>query len=323
MNKTDETYLNLLKEVKKNGTLKENRTGVNTVSIFGTQMRFDLLEGFPLLTTKKIHTKSMVYELLWFLSGDTNVKYLQDNGVRIWNEWADENGDLGPVYGHQWTEFPNYVRVGGHMGNTDWIDEYCENKPINQIKWAQNRLRTNPECRRIIVTAWNPADLPKMALAPCHCLFQFCTECISLPDRYEMAQNLGHNIDYAWKNKEDAHIDLTNRGVPERYLSCQLYQRSADIFLGVPFNIGSYALLTHMMAQTTNMIAKEFIWTGGDTHLYVNHFSQAEEQMTREPKNSPTLKLNENKKDIFGFKYEDIVFENYNPHPPIKAEVAV
>ena len=321
MKNTDEIYLEQLKYIKENGTLKKNRTSIDTVSVFGTQMRFNLLEGFPLLTTKKVHTKSMVYELLWFLMGNTNTKYLKDNGVRIWNEWEDENGDLGPIYGHQWTKFPNYVLKGGHMGDTDWVCQSYENEPINQIKWAQERLRTNPDCRRIIVTAWNPADLPKMRLAPCHAMFQFYTEKISLHQRIDIAKNKGV-ICFGYRDEDEEHKKLSRQGIPERYLSCQLYQRSADMFLGVPFNIASYSLLTHMMAQTTNMVAKDFVWTGGDTHLYVNHFEQVEEQLSRTPKESPRLRLH-SKKDIFDFKYEDIIFENYNPHPAIKAEVAV
>jgi thymidylate synthase len=231
-------------------------------------MRFDLREGFPLLTTKKLHTKSIIYELLWFLQGDTNIKYLQDNGVRIWNEWADENGDLGPIYGKQW------VRWEGKKGNT-----------INQIEQAVNLIKHNPDSRRIIVNAWNVADLPDMRLSPCHALFQFY--------------------------------------VANGRLSCQLYQRSADVFLGVPFNIASYALLTQMMAQICNLEPGDFIHTFGDVHLYSNHIEQAKLQLTREPRPLPRLEINPEVKDIFAFKFEDFVLHDYDPHPHIKAEVAV
>ena len=261
-------YHDLLQHILDNGTQKTDRTGTGTISVFGYQMRFNLKDGFPLVTTKKIHLKSIIHELLWFLNGETNIAYLKENGVSIWDSWADENGNLGDVYGKQWRswETPN--------GTT-----------IDQISELVKQLKTNPDSRRMIVSAWNVADLGKMALSPCHCLFQF----------------------YVENNK----------------LSCQLYQRSADTFLGVPFNIASYALLTMMLAQVCEMELGEFIWTGGDTHLYLNHLEQAKLQLSRDLRPLPTMKINENVKDIFSFVYEDFSFENYNPHPHIKAEVSV
>lgn len=262
------TYLNLLEHILNDGVQKGDRTGTGTLSVFGHQMRFDLSEGFPLLTTKKLHMKSIIYELLWFLKGDTNVRYLQEHGVRIWNEWADENGELGPVYGHQWRSWPDYD--GG---------------VIDQIEYVLNQIRTNPNSRRMIVSAWNVAEVNKMALPPCHTLFQF----------------------YVVNGK----------------LSLQLYQRSADTFLGVPFNIASYALLCMMIAQVTDLEPGEFIHTTGDTHLYLNHLEQARLQLTREPRPLPTMKLNPDVKSLYDFKYEDFVLENYDPWPHIKADVSV
>ncbi len=261
-------YLNLLRKVLQEGVPKSDRTGVGTISIFGHQMRFDLSEGFPLVTTKKLHLKSIIYELLWFLKGDTNVRYLQQHGVRIWNEWADEHGDLGPIYGKQWVA---------------WEDG--RGQTINQIAQAVHQLKHNPNSRRILISAWNVADLPKMALAPCHVLFQFY--------------------------------------VADGKLSCQLYQRSADCFLGVPFNIASYALLTLMMAQVTGYQPGEFIHTLGDAHLYNNHLEQAKLQLSRTPRPLPQMKLNPEVKDIFSFRYEDFELVGYDPHPHIKAQVAV
>jgi thymidylate synthase len=263
-----QAYLDLLTHIKKNGTFKSDRTGTGTTSVFGYQMRFNLEEGFPLVTTKKTHLKSIIHELLWFLNGETNIGYLTENGVRIWDEWADENGDLGPVYGKQWRSW-----------------EGANGVVIDQIKEAVQTLKTNPDSRRIIVSAWNVADLPKMALMPCHAFFQF----------------------YVANGK----------------LSCQLYQRSADVFLGVPFNIASYALLTMMMAQVCGLGLGDFIWTGGDTHLYSNHMEQVELQLTRTPRALPTMKINPNVKDILDFKYEDFTLEGYDPYPGIKAPVAV
>lgn len=261
-------YLDLLNRIMTEGTQKGDRTGTGTMSVFGHQMRFDMEEGFPLLTTKKLHLKSIIHELLWFLSGDTNVKYLQDNGVRIWNEWADENGDLGHVYGYQWRSWPDY--------NGGFIDQIAE---------AQNTIRHNPDSRRIIVSAWNVADINNMKLPPCHALFQFY--------------------------------------VADGRLSLQLYQRSADCFLGVPFNIASYALLLMMMAQSTGLQPGEFIHTLGDAHLYLNHLEQARLQLTREPRPLPKMITNPDKKDIFDFEYSDFRLENYNPYPHIKADVSV
>jgi thymidylate synthase len=261
-------YLELMERVLKTGVTKHDRTGTGTLSIFGHQMRFDLADGFPLVTTKKLFTKAIIYELLWFLRGDTNVRWLQEHGVGIWDEWADENGELGPVYGHQWRSWPN------PDGGT-----------IDQISNLVADIRRNPDSRRLIVTAWNPADVPKMALPPCHCLFQFY--------------------------------------VTNGRLSCQLYQRSADVFLGVPFNIASYALLTMMVAQVTGLQPGEFIHTFGDAHLYLNHLEQAREQLSRKPLPLPTMHINPDVKDIFAFRYEDFQLENYQAHPHIKAAVAV
>lgn len=261
-------YLNLLNKIMTEGAVKTDRTGTGTKSIFGHQMRFDLSEGFPLLTTKKLHLKSIIHELLWFLSGSTNIKYLQDNGVRIWNEWADENGELGPVYGHQWRSWP--TADGGH---------------IDQIAQIVDQIKHTPDSRRIMCCAWNVADVPQMALPPCHCLFQFY--------------------------------------VADGKLSLQLYQRSADTFLGVPFNIASYALLLMMMAQVCGLQPGEFIHTTGDTHLYLDHLEQAELQMTRTPKALPRMQINPDVKDIFSFKYEDFQLTDYDPWPHIKATVSV
>lgn len=261
-------YLDLLHRILEEGKVKTDRTGTGTKSVFGHQMRFNMEDGFPLLTTKKLHLKSIIYELLWFLKGDTNVKYLQEHGVRIWNEWADENGDLGPVYGHQWRSWPD------HHGGT-----------IDQIQNVIDLIKHHPDSRRMLVTAWNPADISEMALPPCHCLFQFY--------------------------------------VTDGRLSLQLYQRSADTFLGVPFNIASYALLLQMMAQVTGLKAGDFIHTTGDTHLYLNHIEQAKLQLTRTPRELPQMKLNPDVKSLFDFRYEDFELLNYNPWPHIKAEVAV
>lgn len=261
-------YLDILDRILKEGVKKEDRTGTGTLSIFGTQSRYALKDGFPLLTTKKLHLKSIIYELLWFLKGDTNVKYLQEHGVRIWNEWADENGELGPVYGHQWRSWPDY------QGGT-----------IDQIKNVLEQLKHNPDSRRMIVSAWNVAEVEKMALPPCHTMFQFY--------------------------------------VADGRLSLQLYQRSADTFLGVPFNIASYALLLQMMAQVTGFETGDFIHTTGDTHLYLNHLDQARMQLTRTPRKLPVMKINPNVKDLFSFQYEDFQLEGYDPWDHIKAEVSV
>jgi thymidylate synthase len=261
-------YLDLLAEVLEHGVDRDDRTGVGTRSVFGRQLRFDLSESFPLVTTKKVHLKSVIHELLWFLRGDTNVRYLQDNGVRIWNEWADENGDLGPVYGHQWRSWP--TPDGGK---------------VDQIEQLVDQIRNNPTSRRMIVSAWNVGQLSEMALAPCHCLFQFY--------------------------------------VADGRLSCQLYQRSADLFLGVPFNIASYALLTMMIAEVCDLKAHEFVHTFGDAHLYLNHFEQAREQLSREPRSLPTMKILRRPDSVFEYRFEDFELSGYDPHPHIKAKVAV
>lgn len=261
-------YHDLLRHILDNGVKKEDRTGTGTISVFGYQMRFDLAEGFPVVTTKKVHLRSIIHELLWFLQGDTNIKYLKDNGVSIWDEWADENGNLGPVYGHQWRSWP------GKNGQT-----------IDQITKLIDQIKRNPDSRRLIVSAWNVADVDNMALPPCHSLFQFY--------------------------------------VADGKLSCQLYQRSADTFLGVPFNIASYALLTMMVAQVCDLQPGEFVHTFGDTHLYLNHLEQAELQLSRDIRPLPTMKINPDIKDIFSFKFEDFELLNYDPHPHIKAAVAI
>lgn len=263
-----QTYLNFLSHILDNGVFKEDRTGTGTLAVFGHQMRFNIADSFPLLTTKKLHVRSIIHELLWFLSGDTNIKYLQENNVSIWNEWADKDGNLGPVYGKQWRSW-----------------ESRDGTVIDQISDVIQQIKTNPDSRRLIVNAWNVGDLPKMALAPCHLLFQFF--------------------------------------VANGKLSCQLYQRSADVFLGVPFNIASYALLTYMIAEQCNLKVGEFIWTGGDCHLYVNHLEQAKLQLSRAPLPAPQLKILSKPNSIFDYKFTDFEFINYNTHPAIKAPVAV
>ena len=261
-------YLDLLRHIREHGVMRGDRTGTGTQSVFGYQMRFNLAEGFPLLTTKKLHLKSIIYELLWFIAGDTNVRYLQEHGVSIWDEWADENGDLGPVYGHQWRAWPA-----------------PDGRAIDQLSMVIDQIKHNPDSRRMLVCAWNPGEVDRMALPPCHCLFQFY--------------------------------------VAEGKLSRQLYQRSADVFLGVPFNIASYALLTLMMAQVCGLQPGEFIHTTGDTHLYSNHFEQVALQLSREPRPLPRIVLNPEVKSLFDFKYEDFTLEGYDPWPSIKAPVAV
>ena len=268
MNRTMKQYLDLMRHVREHGTRKTDRTGTGTLSVFGYQMRFDLGEGFPLVTTKKLHTRSIIHELLWFLSGDTNIVYLKENGVSIWDEWADEKGDLGPVYGHQWRAWPG-----------------PDGRAIDQITEVIETIKTNPDSRRMIVSAWNPADIPEMALAPCHCLCQFY--------------------------------------VAEGRLSCQLYQRSADIFLGVPFNIASYALLTEMIAHVTRLEPGDFVHTFGDAHLYLNHLEQADLQLTRMPHSLPKLRIKRRVANIFDFRFDDFEIEGYQPAAHIKAPVAV
>ncbi len=261
-------YLDMMRQVRDTGTRKEDRTGTGTLSVFGHQMRFDLAKGFPLVTTKKLHLRSIIHELLWFLSGDSNIRYLKENGVSIWDEWADENGDLGPVYGVQWRSWPT-----------------PDGRKIDQMAQIMQQLKETPDSRRIMLSAWNVAEIANMALPPCHCLFQFY--------------------------------------VAEGKLSCQLYQRSCDIFLGVPFNIASYALLTHMIAQQADLNVGDFVWTGGDCHLYLNHLEQADEQLAREPLPLPTLAIKRRPPSIFDYKFEDFEILNYESHPHIKAAVAV
>ena len=261
-------YLGLMRHVRENGAVKSDRTGTGTLSVFGHQMRFDLSEGFPLVTTKKLHLRSIIHELLWFLSGDSNIRYLKENGVSIWDDWADENGELGPVYGVQWRNWPT-----------------ADGRSVDQISQVMQQLRETPDSRRILLSAWNVGEIDNMALPPCHCLFQFY--------------------------------------VADGKLSCQLYQRSCDIFLGVPFNIASYALLTHMLAQQADLAVGEFIWTGGDCHLYSNHLQQADEQLSREPLPLPRLVINRRPDSIFDYRFEDFEILNYESHPHIKAAVAV
>lgn len=314
-------YLRVLKDIRENGCTKEDRTGTGTISLFGTQMRFNLQDGFPLVTTKKTHLKSIIHELLWFLQGDTNTKYLNDNGVKIWDEWADENGDLGRVYGAQWRDWKTHkhLHVTAGCGYSIPVEQN-----IDQIENVVNRLKTNPDCRRLIVSAWNPGELDQMALAPCHCLFQFNTRPMSVKQRQEYHSTVNMGREFLITGSDaDYHKEFDKLGVPSRYLDCQLYQRSCDFFLGVPFNIASYALLTMMIAQCSNMAAGDFIWTGGDTHLYLNHLEQADEQLARETYKLPTMKINPDIKDIFGFKYEDFNLIDYECHPTIKAPISV
>ncbi len=278
-------YLDLMRHVLKNGVEKEDRTGTRTLSTFGYQMRFDISKGFPLVTTKKLHLPSIQHELLWFLSGDTNIKYLKENNVKIWDEWADENGDLGPVYGYQWRHWPKFEFVPEHSEGTEWVPSEWKKGEIDQISILLDQIQNNPDSRRLIVSAWNVADLDKMALPACHSFSQYY--------------------------------------VAEGKLSCQLYQRSADIFLGVPFNIASYALLTMMLAQVCGLELGDFIHTLGDAHLYSNHLEQAHLQLRREPRTLPTMKINQDVKDLFEFKIEDFELIGYNPHPHIAGKVAV
>jgi thymidylate synthase len=280
-----EQYLDMLRYVRKHGVQKGDRTGTGTISVFGYQARFDLSEGFPLVTTKKIHVRSLIHELLWFLRGETNIAYLKEHGVSIWDEWADENGELGPVYGYQWRSWPRFTFVPAHSAGYDWVADMWEKESIDQISQVVETIKRNPDSRRLMVSAWNVADVDKMKLPPCHCLFQF----------------------YVLNGK----------------LSCQLYQRSADLFLGVPFNIASYALFTMMVAQVTGLAVGEFIHTFGDLHIYNNHFEQVDTQLLRTPYPLPTMQLNPEVKSIFDFRYEDFNLMGYQSHPSIKAPVAV
>jgi thymidylate synthase len=281
-------------------------------------MRFDLNDGFPLVTLKNTHWKSVVHELLWFLKGDTNVKYLQDNGVRIWNEWADEEGNLGPVYGKQWVDWGGYEIISGKV-----IPNL--NEGVNQIQNVIDTLKTNPESRRMIVSAWNVGELDKMALAPCHAFFQFYTRPLTIWERADWIKKNGMTDSFieGFEQHDDIETEMDEKGIPKHELSLQLYQRSADTFLGVPFNIASYSLLLMMIAQSVNMVPRDFVWTGGDCHLYDNHQEQVEELLKRDPKPLPTVKLNPEIKDVFEFKYEDIELVGYDPHPTIRGKVAV
>lgn len=337
-------YKDLLAKIVLTGTVKTDRTGTGTTSIFGPQMRFDLREGFPLVTTKKVYMKGIIHELLWFLKGDTNIKYLMENGVNIWNDWIFYDqyckaqklypnvwpeltkeelldkiktdrlfqhwGDLGPIYGAQWCRW-----------ETDFGVDGLANSEINQIQQMVDLLRNSPDSRRMVVSAWNVSDLPKMGLTPCHCLFQFYTVPLTFEERKR------HYFKHLWHGSgpdtpaDEAYLDSID--TPRYRLDCQLYQRSADVFLGVPFNIASYALLTMMVAQVVNMQAGEFIWTGGDTHIYSNHMEQVQTQLKREERDLPTMEINPAVKDIFSFKFEDFNLVGYNPHPAIKAPVAV
>ncbi len=283
---TMKQYLDLLRHIRDNGMTKDDRTGTCTISVFGYQMRCNLQDGFPLLTTKKLYLRAIIHELLWFLMGETNIKYLNDNKVSIWNDWADETGELGPVYGYQWRNWPTFKFIPGHPGPTsDWEPDQYKVGGIDQITELIHAIKTNPDSRRHIVSAWNVADVDKMGLPPCHCLFQFY--------------------------------------VVDGKLSCQLYQRSADVFLGVPFNTASYALLTMMVAQVCDLVPWEFIHTFGDVHIYLNHQEQVETQLNRQPRELPIMHIDPDVKDIFSFTFEDFILEGYNPHPAIKAPIAV
>lgn len=356
----DQPYLDLLRHVRDNGVIKSDRTGTGTKSVFGYQMRFDLQQGFPLLTTKKLHLKSIIHELLWFLAGDTNVKYLQENGVKIWDEWADEKGNLGPIYGYQWRSWPGKLLEQG-IGDSDsdkWDDPYTDGdgkywpyydscvkqEGIDQISNLLKQLRTNPDSRRLIVSAWNPAQVDQMKLPPCHCLFQFYTRELTLKERIAYQNEVIRKEADAFYESEESRFELRNyqqvetslpkddaeahevltkhHNVPTRALSCQLYQRSCDTFLGVPFNIASYALLTHMIAQQVNMAVGDFVWTGGDVHLYQNHVEQVDLQLNRHTAPSPTLRLRK-ANSLFDYKFEDFDFLDYDPQPNIPAKVAV
>lgn len=321
-------YLDLMRHIRDNGTVKADRTGTGTTSIFGHQMRFDLQSGFPLVTTKKCSMKAIIHELLWFLQGDTNVKYLQDNGVTIWDEWCSETGDLGPIYGKQWRSWQGKV-IGldnvtpiANDGKTMALTGKPVHENIDQISVLIERLKTNPDCRRLIVSAWNVGELADMALAPCHCFFQFYTTELTFQERWKLSVG---KIPFSFGSYSDEEITelLDENNIPKRKLSCQLYQRSLDTLLGGPFNIASYALLTMMIAQVVNMIPSEFIHTVGDAHLYSNHKDQVEEQLSREPRALPKMKINPEVKDIFSFKYEDFTLLGYDPYPAIKAPVAI
>lgn len=349
-NSCDYQYLNLMQDIRDNGTVKTDRTGTGTKSVFGRQMRFDLNEGIPLLTTKKIHLPSVIHELIWFLNGDTNIKYLNDNGVTIWNEWADANGDLGPVYGAQWRSWHD-VQILHPERHADKIEQFKKlgylttgsakrdivpgeyvmmEKFIDQISEALSTLKNNPDSRRIIVSSWNVPELPLMKLMPCHSLFQFYVTDLTIEERMVWAaknvRNYGMCFYTGLSEKEEEQAEHTRHdelGVPRQRLSCQLYQRSCDVFLGLPFNVASYAILTHMFAQQLNMTVGDFVWTGGDTHLYKTHAEQVEKQLARTWREMPKLKFARKPNSIFDYKFDDFIIENYDPHPGIKAPVAV
>ena len=330
-------YLEMAERVLTGGRYKEDRTGTGTYSLFGQQMRFDLRLGFPLVTTKKLHLKSIIHELLWFLKGETNIKYLKDNGVTIWDEWADENGDLGPVYGSQWRAWPGeleYVKHdhcpqdnAKHSGAEDEIGAWYH-KPIDQIQKLMDTLRNNPDSRRIIVSAWNVAEVDNMKLPPCHAFFQFYTCEMTLDERrdyyaFKVLRD-GSYPDIGFFSEEAEHAFLTRMDIPTRFIDCQLYQRSCDVFLGVPFNIASYALLMMMVGQQANMVPRDFVWSGGDVHIYKNHVQQMGTQLMRRDQTRPLPIMTINKtQDIFSYTYDDFMLSNYDPHPAIKAPVAV
>lgn len=301
-------YLDMMQRVMEEGVHKQDRTGTGTISVFGHQMRFDLAKGFPLVTTKKCHLKSIIHELIWFLSGDTNIQYLKENDVKIWDAWADEDGNLGPVYGSQWRSWPDLKQ---------------DSEVIDQIANVIEQIKTNPDSRRLIVSAWNPAQVDDMALPPCHALFQFYTQELTYIQRMALLSKKDLCFSADVKDKETWIAICDAHSIPVRKLSCQLYQRSADIFLGVPFNIASYALLTMMIAQVCNLELGEFVWTGGDCHLYTNHLDQAIEQMKRMPYQSPLMVLNPKIKDIDDFTYDDFTLMMYHSHPHISAPIAV
>lgn len=342
-------YLEMMQNILDEGHVKGDRTGTGTLSVFGRQMRFDLRKGFPLITTKKLHLRSIIHELLWFLSGDTNTKYLEDNGVTIWREWQDENGNLGPLYGAQWRRWKDvklvpkknaalleklqdagYADYGDADDGSQTFDARVLLKEHDQISKVVDQLRNDPDSRRIIVSAWNVGELDQMALAPCHAFFQFYTRELSIDERLDwFEKNLPDQFnDSRFSNEavaDDAvfHVEMDALEIPRRVLSCQLYQRSADMFLGVPFNIASYALLIHMVAQQVNMLPGDFVWSGGDVHLYSNHLEQAKLQLTREPLPLPKLVIKRKPESIFDYKFEDFEIRDYVSHDPIKAPVAI
>lgn len=342
-------YLEMMQNILDEGRVKGDRTGTGTLSVFGRQMRFNLQEGFPLVTTKKCHLRSIIHELLWFLSGDTNIKYLEDNGVTIWREWADENGNLGPVYGKQWREWEDVCLVPSEQSGVtraalqqgySFLGEFFDHglgkelsvfyKAYDQINKVMDQLKNDPDNRRIIVSAWNVAELDQMALAPCHSFFQFYTHELTVDERLNWMEinnpelfNSALFVNDIINNDTLMQAELDSRGVPSRSLSCQLYQRSCDFFLGVPFNIASYALLVHMVAQQVNMVPGDFVWSGGDVHLYSNHLEQAKLQLTREPLPLPKLVIKRKPESIFDYKFEDFEIQDYVSHDPIKAPVAI